>query len=214
MKISNDTNTLGGALNELGEKMANNLTTKGVTSSANEGLTTLATKILQVPSGGGATNIVQGTFTTTSSRASAGTVNINYTGNGYPIACIIFINGGAYNSETEYYSSVNRYDVGFYSMAKAVTDSTPTYVASASLTQNQATVTIIYKNSTSASTTYTRTSNMSAVTYNSSNATTTYNCIRFTNNAKTMTYYVGNKGSSTIGFAPSTTYHYIIIYSE
>jgi len=46
--MTNDTNTLNGALQELGETMAANLTAQGVTSSASEGLTTLAGKILQI----------------------------------------------------------------------------------------------------------------------------------------------------------------------
>ena len=49
----NDTTTLNGALSELGETMAANLTTQGVSSSANEGLTTLAGKILNIQGGGG-----------------------------------------------------------------------------------------------------------------------------------------------------------------
>ena len=49
----NDTTTLNGALAELGETMAANLTQQGVTSSASEGLTTLAGKILDIQTGGG-----------------------------------------------------------------------------------------------------------------------------------------------------------------
>ena len=49
--MTNDTSTLNGALQELGETMAANLTQKGVTSSASEGLTTLANKILTIPAG-------------------------------------------------------------------------------------------------------------------------------------------------------------------
>ena len=41
----NDTTTLNGALMELGEVMASNLTLRGITSNASEGLTTLAKKI-------------------------------------------------------------------------------------------------------------------------------------------------------------------------
>ena len=47
----NDTNTLNGALQELGETMAANLEAKGVTASASDGLTTLAGKILTIPAG-------------------------------------------------------------------------------------------------------------------------------------------------------------------
>jgi len=48
----NDTNTLNGALQELGETMADNLVAKGVTASASDGLTTLAGKILDIQTGG------------------------------------------------------------------------------------------------------------------------------------------------------------------
>lgn len=46
--MPNDTTTLNGALSELGETLAANLTTKGVFANANDGLTTLANKILQI----------------------------------------------------------------------------------------------------------------------------------------------------------------------
>ena len=48
----NDTTTLNGALQELGETMAANLVTKGVQASASDGLTTLAGKILDISGGG------------------------------------------------------------------------------------------------------------------------------------------------------------------
>lgn len=56
--MTNDTTTLNGALAELGETMADNLTTQGVTSSASEGLTTLAEKILDIEGGGGNSIVV------------------------------------------------------------------------------------------------------------------------------------------------------------
>lgn len=44
----NDTNTLNGALMELGETLASNLSNMGVNANANNGLTTLAEKILDI----------------------------------------------------------------------------------------------------------------------------------------------------------------------
>ena len=44
----NDTTTLNGALSELGETLASNITSKGVSASASDGLTTLANKVLQI----------------------------------------------------------------------------------------------------------------------------------------------------------------------
>ena len=49
--MTNDTNTLNGALRELGETMAANLTQQGVSSTWDEGLTTLAGKILNISPG-------------------------------------------------------------------------------------------------------------------------------------------------------------------
>lgn len=46
--MTNNTDTLNGALQELGETMARNLSTMGVTSTYDEGLSTLASKILTI----------------------------------------------------------------------------------------------------------------------------------------------------------------------
>ena len=168
--------------------------------------------------GGGASNIVQGTFTTGSTRNTTSTVSLSYSGSGYPIAFLVYVDGGAYNNSasgnTDWYNSVNRYDVGWVGMVKSRTTTTPTYTTSGA--DNYGTIALIYKNSTTTSTTYTRTSSMSANTYTSSstnpgNSTT---CVRFKGNGKTLAYYVGNAGSSNIGLAPSTKYAYAVIYSS
>jgi len=57
--MTNDTTTLNGALAELGETMATNITAKGVSASASDGLTTLAGKISQISQSGGGTPVVQ-----------------------------------------------------------------------------------------------------------------------------------------------------------
>lgn len=216
----NDTSTLNGSLTELGEKMATNLTTKGVTANASDGLTTLAGKILSIQTGsggGGVTNVVQGEFTTGSTRNTTQNITINYSGSGYPIAVMIFIKGGAYNNSstgnTTWYNSLNRYDVGHYSMSKARVTTTPSYSTSGA--DNYGVVDIIYKNSTSTSTTYTRTSTMTAniFTSSSTSAQASTACVRFKGNSKAMSVYIGNKGSSSIGFASETEYTYIVIYS-
>lgn len=218
--MPNDTTTLNGALTQLGETLATNLTAKGVTASPSDGLTTLAGKItnIQTSGGGGASNMLQGTFTTGSTRNTTGSVSLNYTGSGYPIAVMIYVDGGAYNNgsggNTTWYNSVNRYDVGSYSMSKARQTTTPTYGTSGS--DNYGVVDIIYKNSTSNSTSYTRTSTMTANVYTSSstNAQASTSCVRFKGNGKTLSYYVGNKASGSIGFASDTKYAYIVIYSS
>ncbi len=213
--------TLSETYISLKQALANNLATKGVTGySSNDGLTTLINGVLdiQTGSGGGSSNVVQGSFTTGATRAGTGSVSINYTGTGYPIACMVYISNGANNTtstgNTDWVNSVNRYDVGFYSMSKAEINTTPTYVTSSSVSANWGVVTIIYKNSTSDSTSYTRTSNMAAVVYNSSDGASSYNCVRFKGNGKTLSWYVGNKASNRVGLVPSTKYDYIVVYSS
>ena len=128
-------------LETLGQTMATNITAKGVTASASDGLTTLAGKISQIQTGGGGgcTRLVTGNFTTGATRAGTGSVSINYTGTGYPIACMVYISNGANNTtstgNTTWVNSVNRYDVGFYAMSKAEINTTPTYGSDASQSQ-------------------------------------------------------------------------------
>ena len=166
--------------------------------------------------GGGASNIVQGTFTTGSSTGVAETFTINYTGSGYPIALMVYVDGGAYNNSTggntTWYNSVQRYAIGAFYMTKSQIPVTPTYSTSGGA--NYGTVAVIFKNSTSQATTYSRTSSMTANSYTSSSTNanaTAATTVRFKGNGKTVTYYVA---SSSYGLLASTKYAYIAIYSS
>jgi len=57
--MTNDTTTLNGSLSQLGETLASNITSKGVSASASDGLTTLANKVLQITGGGGSTTLFE-----------------------------------------------------------------------------------------------------------------------------------------------------------
>ena len=178
------------------------------TANGTYDVTNLAELVVNV-SGGGASNIIEGTFTTGSS-AGAHSVSLPYTGRGYPIAAMVFINGGAYNPTISgWYNSVQRYAVGFWSMSKSVMTSSPTYGTSG--TQNQGVTTAIYKNSTSSSTSYTRTSGMNTNVYSSSNASNAaLTCVRL-KGGNVLSYYVN---TSSYGLLPNMEYKYIVIYSE
>jgi len=157
---------------------------------------------------GGATNFVTGTFTTGSS-AGIETVTIDYSGSGYPIMCIVVVDGGAYESGTEWYTSTQRYAVGQWTMTKSVWSSAPTYGTSGAA--NQGVTTWIYKNSTSSSTSYARSSAMNTNVFSSSSASNAgATCIRF-NGDKAFSYYVN---TSSYGLHPGITYRYYIVYSE
>ena len=216
--MTNDTNTIAGALQEVIDRLETNLQAKGVnaTYSASTGILGLVGQIgnISQSSGGGCIRMATGTFTTGETRASTGTVTIDYSGNGYPIAVMVYIAGGAYDPDSAWYNTLAQYDADSFMMTKAQMSSTPTFVASASIPANQGVVSATYKSNASTATTHTRNGSQSAVFFNSADATTGYNCIRFKNNVKTMSYYIGNTASNRVGLAPSQTYHYIIIYSS
>ena len=158
--------------------------------------------------GGGATNFVQGTFTTPS-VAGASSITLPYTGSGYPIMAYVVVDGGAYVSGTDWYSSMQRYAIGVWAMSKAVWSSTPTYGTSGAA--NQAVTMAIYKNSTSSSTSYTRTSAMNTNTFSSSNASNAAaTAVRF-KTGNVLSYYTN---TSSYGLLPDTTYHYFVAYSS
>lgn len=159
--------------------------------------------------GGGASNFVHGEFTT-QSTAGVQSVTIPYTGSGYPLMCYICIKGGAYVSGTDWYNSMQRYAIGVWACSKSVFSSAPTYGTSG--VANQAVTMSIYKNSTSSSTSYTRTSAMNTNTFSSSNATNAAaTAVRFKGNAKTLSVYVN---TSSYGLFPSQDYEYFIVYSS
>lgn len=168
--------------------------------------------------GGGASNIVQGTFTSSATRAGNVTVNIPYSGTGYPIAAMVFIAGGVYNNttggNTDWYNSVDRYDVGSWYMTKARQNTAPGYTTSGA--DNYGCTVWVFKNNASTATTYSRSSSMTSNTYTSSstNATSGGTCVRFKGNNHTLTVYTGNKSTSSYGFPPDTELQYIVIYSS
>lgn len=180
-----------------------------ITSNGTYDVTTDASVVVNVSGGGGgASNIVEGTFTTESS-AGVHSINLSYSGSGYPIACMVVVEGGAYNSAISgWYNSLQRYAVGQWTMSKSVMTSSPTYTTSG--TQNQGVTTWIYKNSTSSSTSYTRSSAMNTNVFSSSNASNAgATCIRL-KSGNVLSYYVN---TSSYGLLPNTEYRYIVIYS-
>lgn len=163
--------------------------------------------------GGGASNFVTGTFATPSTTSTNGTITVPYTGSGYPLALVIYVEGGAYNSDiSPWYSSVTRYAVGQFCITKSDTTTAPTYSTSGSA--NYGTVQVLYKNSTSSSTSYSSTRSATANSFSSSNAGgSSTTCVRW-KSSTSISYRTGGGSSSTYGLLAGTTYRYYAIYSS
>ena len=183
------------------------------TANGTYDVTNLAELVVNVSGGGGSTKVVEGTFTTSSSGGVSQTKTIAYTGSGYPVSAVVFVDGGMYNSNnqinTSWYSLVKRYAVGMWSFSKAQLDTTPTWTSSGA--NNYGCVTAIYKGSSSTATSYSGSYANNATTLNNTNAqgqATT--CCRF-KSATQLGIYVA---STSYGLAPDTIYRYIITYSS
>lgn len=151
-------------------------------------------------------NMVEGTFTTPSTNGVS-SISIPYTGTSYPISCIVVVEGGAYVSGTGWYTAIQRYAVGQWTLTKAVFSSSPTYTTGGS--QNQGVTTWVYKSSSTSATSYTRSSAMTTNAYTTNNATTAgATCVRL-QSGNILSYMTS---STSYGLLPSTTYRYIITY--
>lgn len=164
--------------------------------------------------GGGASNFVTGTFTTGGTGGVVETVNIPYTGDGWPISIILVIENGAYNNtstgDTEWYSSVQRYIIGQWTCTKSNFTTAPTYATSGAA--NQGVTTAIYKNSTSSATSYNRTSAMTSNVFSTTNpgSSSPLNSVRYMSGNR-LVYYIA---TSTYGLMANCTYRYFIVFSE
>lgn len=162
---------------------------------------------------GGASNVVFGTFRTSSSYGSTVTINIPYTGSGYPIAFMAFVSDGLKNpteGHTAWNNLVKRYAIGYYSMVKDETNTAPTF---SSATADSARILVIYKNSTSDATLLNYNYSQATV-FDTTNPSTTYSSfLKFPNKTSFKYRTVGSSGTQ-YGFATNMNFTYIAVYSE
>lgn len=162
---------------------------------------------VDVPTGGGgASNIVTGTFT-----ASEGinALDVGYTGNGYPIAAIFAVDGGLSNPDyTDWYNAVANGAVGMWSMTKSNMTSTPTYNGSYTTTDGCSVSTL---RKTSDAQTYQATGGALVATFaaNANPNSSPNTCIKIADK-KTFNYFASTAG----GLKTGITYRYWIVYSE
>lgn len=162
-------------------------------------------------SGGGATNIVQGSFTGTTSGVLS--VDLPYTGTGYPIAIGIYVSGGPYNSSSSFYSLVQQYAVAHYQAIKANMNMTPVYAGKDQQIDGFSCV-CRYKSSSTSATSYTQSASNAYVVCGGGNPSTTnyFQVVRMPSN-KRMKVLISS-GAGSVGFVQNLTYNYYVIYSS
>lgn len=158
--------------------------------------------------GGGASNIVTGTFKGTTTGAAMD-VNIPYTGSGYPIAVAIYPTEGPYNSNKgSFYSLVQRYALAQWTGVKSRIDESPTYNSGNS---NGMCVGVLYKSSSSSAGSYQGAGSSNATIYKDEAAiSNNYTSVKIRSATK-MSVYIA---STSYGFAANIEYTYQIIYSS
>lgn len=187
--------------------IASAIRTKGGTSAALSFPTGFVSAIGDIPTGG-SSPLVSGTFTGNSTdKGSAITVNIPYTGSGYPIAGIIYPSSGGNTGSIA--SLAQQYAEIMFSFCKMDMSSSPTY--SGDVSENKCVLTSLYKYSNSDPTSSTAQRSLTQQFYIASNATaTSTTCLRF-KDATTMSVFIAN---TSYGFKEDIEYTYQIIYSS
>lgn len=172
---------------------------------------------VNVSGGGGATNIVQGTFTA-GTAGTVQTINVPYTGNGYPIELNISVNGGTHvnnsgdtNAQT-WYDAIHQYAIGKYSMSKCGATNAPVYSGS-NVFIDGGTVTSVYKNSSSNNNSYTRGYVLDNLMYESADPTAG-SATTVTIPSNTSFKVLVSEATSGYGFLSGLVYSYYVVYSE
>ena len=96
-----------------------------VTANNTYDTTLINSLTVNVPTGGGASNVKTGSFTAVDN--SVITIPLNYTGNGYPVAAVIWADKGADNTTDPTWSIMNSNTIYLYTLCKITADVAPTY---------------------------------------------------------------------------------------
>lgn len=187
------------------------ITQNGTYNASGDSADGYSSVTVNVSGGGGASNVVTGTFTGTTTGAAMD-VDLNYSGNGYPVAVVIYPSEGAYNSGGTFYDLVQQYAIAAYTVIK--NDSTaPTYESSGE--NNRASSLREHKSSASVATSYSINAYFGGsgkIVYVNANASANNGeHVKFKSN-KIMSVYIAPSGSN-YGFAANIPYKYWVLYS-
>jgi len=162
--------------------------------------------------GGGASNLVTGTFKPTSAeKGLVKTMTLDYSGTGYPIALFIFPKDGMFNTSSDIYNRVQRYGILEATYVKNYPLLTPSYTNAGD--QDRMGAFVVYSNSSSAIAGNNSSTNSSktVATFNSTDpAENVFTSARITS-AKTLKVRVAN---TSYGYYDGIEYRYVVVYSS
>ena len=177
------------------------------TANGTYDVTNLASLVVNVSGGGGASNVVTGTFTGTTTGAAMD-ITIPYSGTGYPIAIDVCVSEGARNGNGTFYNTLQRYAVVFWAGNKENTE-TPTYVNGYS--PSFFTYACRYKSSDTTASTTANSGGTQASTLANINASASRDLVVRMKSPTVMSVYIA---STSYGFMANTEYTYHIMYSS
>lgn len=189
--------------------------TENGTYTAPSGVDGYSPVTVDVSGGGGSSNVVTGTFTGTEDGTNhAEDVAINYSGNGYPLFCVIAPKGGL-KGNTAFDALIKRYAVALYAIQKADESLSPKWTGTAP--DDQSIYVDFYKNSTSSSTAYSQSASFAGAHYKNIDATPNSGALKivYFKDNKTMSVWISKEGlSEAHGFPSGIEYEYVIAYSS
>ena len=179
------------------------ITANGTYAASSDNADGYSSVTVAVPS-----KLVTGTFTGEIAGAAMD-ITLDYSGNGYPVAALIYPSDGPYKQGSTWYTTVQKSAIGIYSMVKQEIGTTPSY--SNAGTNDYGYVLAMFKSSDSDPTAMTDNKSANTVTYRDINASATYaDAVRFRAKDKMTVYIAG----TSYGFMKDLPYTYQIMYSE
>lgn len=193
--------------------------TSDTVTSNNTYDTTLINSLTVNVSGGGATNLITGSFTT-NSESGVQSITVPYSGSGYPIICVVNVKNGIMGNST-FNNTAQRYAIGAFVAVKQDMTTAPTYNninLSTDQPKQYAGVNVTYKNNATTATTYQSTGNYNQSTANAtrffcSTASTSpaYADAVCMTSGTTLNVFVAG---TSYGLMANTEYEYRIVYSS
>lgn len=183
----------------------NAISAKGGTVTSADGFDDFASAIATIPSGSGGIPVIKGSFTA-GSAATVQTINIPYSGNGYPVLISCVVKGGTAGAEP-YSSVIKSKNAGIATLIKANPDLTPTFSTGDA---NSGVVAIHCRTS---STAVGGTTSYSAA-YSDSNPSGTSALANIIKVDSKISFKIYIANGQQYGFYPGQEYDYWAIYSE